>query len=471
MQGMKRWDFERAFVPYWLTFWLVAGLAFFSGLTAPFIGYRAVGFIFLLGVIAVGVRAGLGAVVFAAALSAAVWNYFFIPPAFTLAISQPEDVMMCLTFFVVAVILGTLTAQLRRHEKRLREREESTNTLYLVTRDISESRGSAEILSRVCARTGRMLGGQCHVQNSKRANVLSIPLEGESANFGHLVFEPFNGTVTSRREALLRAIARQLAVALERDRLESTAREAERLKESEKLHQTLLNSISHELRTPLTAIIGSASALKDVSAPDSPAFRLAMAEELLRSAARLNRVIENLLDMSRLNSGFLALKKEWHDVRDLVGVTVKRLEPNIGNHPLELDIPDSLPLVDIDFRLVEHALLNLLINAVTYSPDGSVIRLSATAAGGRLILCVEDRGRGIPAGDLEKIFHKFYRVPGSPTGGTGLGLSIAQGIVEFHNGTLTAENRAGGGSRFKLTLPLGHPPEMPNELASANSNR
>lgn len=345
--------------PYWQTFLFLSVIGIFGTVMSPIIGYRAVGFIFLLGVLGVGAVASIGPVLFAAFLSAIAWNVFFIPPRFTFLISNPDDLILCITYFVAAIITGVLTNRIRDHEERLRQ--------------------------------------------------------------------------------------------------------AERLKESEKIHQTLLNSISHELRTPLTAIMGSATALDDEHSPDTREFRKALASELTYATDRLNRVIENLLDMSRLNSGMMSLKKEWHDIHDLVGVTLQRLGRNLDGYSVKVDISDGVPLVEIDFRLMEHVLSNLLMNALQYSPKGTEIKITSVAKYGKAVIAIEDQGPGVEPAQFIKIFEKFYRVPGTPTGGTGLGLSIAKSIIELHQGTIEVENRKEGGARFNIVLPLGNPPKLPKE--------
>lgn len=357
--------------PYLKTLIFLSGVGAFSSLVSPLIGYRAVGYIFLLGVLAVGAVASIGPVFFAAFLSALTWNFFFMPPRFTFNIAHPEDMILCLTFFVAALITGVLTNRIRKHQEIIQEREERL-------------------------------------------------------------------------------------------------RQAEVLKESEKLHQTLLNSISHELRTPLTAIMGSATALSDEHSPDTRKFRRALASELNSASDRLNRVIENLLDMSRISSGVIKLKKEWHDVHDLLGVTLSRLGRNLDRHQIKLDVPAELPLIEMDFRLLEHVLSNILINAAQYSPPASLIRVSANVGNSDLMISIEDQGPGIDESHAQKIFEKFYRVPGTPVGGTGLGLSIARSIVELHCGQVWVEPAKERGARFVISLPLGIPPEMPREKDEAS---
>lgn len=454
-------------IRYWWTFCIVAAITFLCGFLEPHLGYRTIGFIFLLGVLAVGSINSLGPVLFSAALSAAAWNFFFIPPKFTFAISQPEDLILCVCFFVAAVITGTLTSQARQQGSLAVEREARTLFLYEVLQDILQSTKPEEFLSRIAMRVEDLLGGKLKIlldetNNSADNKSLNFPIRGRGRQIGIMIYENGADALTSEQRTLLESVAQQIGLSIERLRLEKRLRETERLEQSERLHQTLLNSISHELRTPLTALIGFATALEDDSATGTKENRKALAEGLGQACDRLNRVISNLLDMSRLNSESFGIQKEWHDVSDLVGVVLKDLRESLKNHQVAVHLGESLPLVEIDFRLMQHALANIILNAAAYSPRGSTIDISAVVTGKDLNLNVNDQGPGIPADSLTKVFDKFYRVPGTPPGGTGLGLSIVKSIVEFHQGNITAGSSTNGhGARLSITLPLGTPPTAP----------
>ncbi len=370
-------------IRYWWTFWLVAAIAFVSAFLEPYIGYRTIGFIFLLGVLAVGSLNSLGPVLFSATLSALFWNFFFLPPIFTFAISQPEDLILCLCFFVAAVITGTLTSRSRQHEALALEREGRTMFLYEVLQDIMECSKPDDFIARISMRVDELLGGKLQIllnENKQPQDLggrLVFPIRGRGERLGVMVYSNENGYITPDQRTLLESVAQQLGLALERLRMEKRVRDTEKLEESERLHQTLLNSISHELRTPLTALMGFASALEDDSTPNTQEFKKALAAGLSQASARLNRVIGNLLDMSRLSSGALALNKEWHDVNDLVGVVLKDLRDVLKNYNVSINVAESLPLVEMDFRLMEHALANIVLNAATYSPAGSTIGIAA----------------------------------------------------------------------------------------------
>ncbi len=494
------------FIPYWNTIWVLLAVGFIGRGLEPFIGYRAVGFLFLFAVLIVGFLARLGPVIFAAAASWLSWNFFFIPPRFTFAIEAPEDGFMCVTYFLVAIATGLLANRIKTQQALIEEREERTNLLYEVMLELSATENKSEFLTTITGRLAQILNGECGIllkspkgeleNTGKRysfnvtgreleaaekafhsgkltglsteimddIDALYLPIKGNNETVGVLRFKPENREGLSLdQENLLQSVCRQVGISLEQRFVRKRLREAERLQESEKMHQTLLNSISHEFRTPLAAITASASALIDDSGKTDEASRKHLTRELKSASERLNRVVENLLDMSRLSVGGIAVKKEWHDLHDLIGVTAARAQESTGHRDLKVIIAPDLPLVEIDFRMMEHALFNLLVNAYTYSPAGSEVLIRVQKSSTEISISVENSGMGIKEEYLSKIFDRFFRVPNSPPGGTGLGLSIAKSIVEFHNGSITAENRAEGGVRFQILLPCGDSPTAPAE--------
>jgi two-component system sensor histidine kinase KdpD len=264
---------------------------------------------------------------------------------------------------------------------------------------------------------------------------------------------------TLEQRDLLDAFARQTALVLDRFRLDAEAEQARLLAESEKLSKALLNSISHELRTPIAAITAAASTLAAFQPGGQPALQKTLAGEIQESAARLNRLVGNLLDMTRLESGKVKPRLEWCDLTDLVNVALRRNETELARHPVKVQLPKGLPLVRMDFVLMEQALNNLLLNAAAYTAGGTPVEISAAGGAGEVSLTVADRGPGLPPESLPHVFEKFYRVPGAPPGGTGLGLSIVKGFVEAHGGRVEARNRDGGGAQFTIYLPVESTPE------------
>jgi two-component system, OmpR family, sensor histidine kinase KdpD len=240
-------------------------------------------------------------------------------------------------------------------------------------------------------------------------------------------------------------------------------RERERRIEAERMRNSLLSSMSHDLRTPLASIIGATTGLlRHQDKLDAHAYELAQIAH--EESERLDRWVGNLLQMTRLESGNVQVEKEWQPLEEVVGTTLLRLEERLAYHPMEVDLPNDLPLVLIDAVLIEQVLVNLLENAVKYTAPGSPVDLSAQAEGQQVIVEVADRGPGLPPGEEERIFDKFYRVHQTDVGGFGLGLTICKAIVELHGGSIWAANRAGGGAVFYFTLPLeGEPPQVKGE--------
>ncbi|HVU11965.1 MAG TPA: ATP-binding protein, partial [Phototrophicaceae bacterium] len=257
--------------------------------------------------------------------------------------------------------------------------------------------------------------------------------------------------------------ARQVALVIQRELLDEAAEQSAMLRESERLHNTLLNSISHELRTPISTIVGASSSLLDPNI--SAESRKTLLGDLQAAADRLNRLVENLLDMTRLESGLLKLKLEWCDIGDLINVALSSTSKRLVDHPVTLHIAPDLPLVQLDFVLMEQVLVNLLDNAASYTPPSTPVEISAAQTDGTVSITVADHGRGLPPDDLERVFDKFYRVPGSKAGGTGLGLSICRGLVNAHGGTLEASNRPEGGAVFTIRLPITNAPPPAQEAA------
>jgi len=329
----------------------VAALTVACWFVTPLTGYAAISLIYLLGVLLAGMVLSRGPVLLVATLSALAWNFLFIPPRFTLHIAKLEDALTFVTYFIIALTVGSLTAQLKVRE--------------------------------------------------------------------HL--------------------AAQVQLA----------------KNSERLRKTLLDCVSHELKTPLAAI-GAASQelLRLAPGPPNAEMLRQLAGEIHDGSQRLHRVVNNLLDMNRLESGVIQPNREWCDVRELLRSAIEIERESIEGREIRLDVPENIPLVLVDYTLIEQAVAKLLANAGSHTPSRLPIEIDADYKEGALAISVSDRGAGFPAESVERLFGKFYRGDGRKTGGLGLGLSIARGFVEAHGGKLTAENRDGGGARFIISLPV-----------------
>ena len=455
-------------------------------------GPRVPGFFFLLVVVLLALKVDRGPVLLAGAVSALAWNYFFLPPRFTFYITSVEDAFLFGLYFVIAIVLGQLLARIRTQERAERRREERATALYEMSRDLAEATSRDEVVWQLVAQVSRVFNASVAValpasntlfahpdsslaltekelsvadwafrqnkaagsftDNLPGANALHLPLATERKVFGVLAVQLPEKRLTLAQRDLLETFARQAALVLDRVELRAAAEQARLLAESEKFSRTLLNSISHELRTPLAASTSAASALAATNNLTTEQRRGLIAE-IQEANARLNRVVGNLLDVARLESGQVRPRLDWHDARDLVQTTLRELARELGTHPVKMELPDAPLLVRLDFSLMQHALGNLLLNAANHTPAGTAIEIQAQLADDVLRLCVADHGAGIPSEWLPRIFEKFFRAPSAPTGGSGLGLTIVKGFVEAHGGSIAAENRPGGGARFTMTLP------------------
>jgi two-component system sensor histidine kinase KdpD len=292
---------------------------------------------------------------------------------------------------------------------------------------------------------------------------LHLPLLAGERGVGVLSLR-FHDTVAlaPAQRDLIDTFTRQIALVLDRQRLREAEEGAKLLAESERLSKTLLNSISHEMRTPITAIAGAASSLSEGGGSGSPEFQQVMVSEIQEAAGRLNRLVGNLLNMTRLEAGFVKARMDWCDVSDLVQVTLKEVEKDLARHKVAVEVASGLPLVRMDFVLMQQALTNLLLNAATHTPPGTAVQLKVTVENKALAIAVADTGPGLAQDTLEHIFDKFYRAPAAAAGGTGLGLSIVKGFTEAQGGRVEAVSQLGAGAVFTLRLPLSEsPPATP----------
>jgi two-component system sensor histidine kinase KdpD len=271
-----------------------------------------------------------------------------------------------------------------------------------------------------------------------------------------LVRKPDAHAFSASDDRLLSAVANQLALTLERIRLQREATEAEILRKTDELRTALLNAVSHDLRTPLSSIIASGGSLLQRDIEWTEEEQREFAQAIVGEAERLNRLVGNLLDLSRIEAGSLRPEKGWYDLRSLVEEVAGRLRPITMAHKLVLDLAEDLPPLHFDYVEIDQVLSNLIENAVKYTPPGSEIRVAVRAQRDAVTVEVSDTGPGIPAEALPRLFDAFYRarIEGGGPSGSGLGLAVAKGLVEAHGGQVAAENRAEGGARFVFRLPI-----------------
>jgi len=487
---------------YGVALGVVAAVTGLNAVLQRWLGYQSLALIYLLSVVVLAMFVGRGPTLVAATATALLWNFLFVPPLFTLRISGSTDVMLFLTYFVVALAMGHLAARLRSEQAAERRREQRATALYLLTRELAQASDFADLLAIVIREVGKAAETEValslpeegpegtltfyfastwpmtekeksvatwaflHRQPAGRntdtlpsAEGLHLPLMAGERALGVLSLR-FRGSapLTTERRDLLESFVRQIGLVLDRQRLRDAEQQAKLVAESERLSKALLNSISHEIRTPIAAITSAASSLSE--AGGGTVFQGAMVEEIQEAARRLNRLVGNLLDIARLETGHVKPKLDWCDVADLVQATLKDLEGELAGHPVSIELSPGLPLVKMDFVLMQQVLANLLLNATVHTQPGTPIQISAAAEPGALVLAVADRGRGLAAAALPFIFDKFYRGPSVPAGGTGLGLAIVKGFVEAQGGQVIAENRPGGGAVFSMRLPLSKTPPV-----------
>ena len=475
---------------------LVVALACFP--LTSLIGYRTVSLIILLTVSLLPLRMGPGPVLVAAGLGALAWDFFFIPPIFTFPIGHLEDMLMLGMYFIVAIVTGVLSARVRAREKALRQREERTSALFSLANDLSSAHSQDEVIKAAVSNVKKYFDADVavflgepdgdispkpHVASSMAPDTKELGVVAwvywnekragrntETLPFAQATYLPMSGPryplgvigvrlhqnrkLSVEQESLLENFITQIASAVEREFLNEFTKKSIVIEESERLYKTLFSSVSHELRTPVATIMGaSENLLRDLSS-SSVASSLDHADEIHLAAERLNRLVANLLDMTRLESGMIQAKLDWCDVRDVINRATKELERELSHHTVSVKVQDDMPLVKMDFGLMEQALSNLLYNAAVHTPGGTSILVGAFVEGGDCVISVADNGPGLTQDVLPKVFDKFYRAPGAKTGGTGLGLPIAKGFVEAHGGTISAKNRSSGGSEFVIRIPL-----------------
>jgi len=452
--------------------------------------------IYLLVIMIVAVRFSRAASVLAAVLSVAFYDFFFIPPFFTFSVSDVRHTLTFSMMFGVGLVISGLTLRIRRQEHDARSREVQTAALYALSREISaapdedtvataivlhaaevfEAAAAVVFVSEtgtptIAAQSGEVPFGPDEqgvarwVFEHERpaglgtdtlpgARVMCLPLRGTSHAVAvlALALRPHSGDFALDRH-FRDAYLRQGAMALERARLAEDAKTSALRARTEEMRSSLLSAVSHDLRTPLAAITGAGTMLRDDAARLGTADRADLVDTICEEAERLERLVGNLLDMTRLESGSLKVKREWVPVEELVISALTRLGHRLEGREITTDFPREVPLISVDPVLVEQVFVNLFENAVKYTPPGSPLEIHARNADDGVEIEVADRGPGLPPGLERRLFEKFFRGPNVKGGGVGLGLSICRGIVEAHGGTLVAENRPGGGAVFRITLP------------------
>ena len=466
--------------------------------------------IYLLAIMIVAAFFDRGPSLAAAALSVAAYDFFFIPPLFTFSVTDARNLLTFGTMFVVGLLISGLTLRIRRKEHQARRSEEQSAALYALSRDLGAATDETEALDvivrhaaaalnasaagalvpgaggelRMAAQQGELRYGEAEraaarwtrdraqiagrgTDERPDATVTCYPLRRGADVVGVLVLGPRDPGDAARSESeFSSAFLRHSALAVERARLAGEARASSLRARAEEMRSALLSAVSHDLRTPLAAVTGAASSLRDDEGMLGPAEKAELVATICEEAERLERLVGNLLDMTRLDSGTVRLRREWVPFDEIAGSVLSRLEARLGDRPVRVTHPETLPLLWTDPVLIEQVVLNLVENAAKYTPAGSPLELDAAGgADGSITIELRDRGPGIPPGDEERIFDKFHRGNHAGVSGAGLGLPICRAIVEAHGGQISAENRVGGGALFRVLLPrMADQPPQPEPL-------
>jgi two-component system, OmpR family, sensor histidine kinase KdpD len=461
--------------------------------------------VFLVAVMVTAINCGRGPTILVSVLSVLAFDFCFVPPRWTFDVAETHYIFTFAVMFLVALVISHLTSLIRRQADAARLQERQTAAMHSFSRELASTRGVEQIIkvaanhiSEIFAcqaaallpdETGQVslapedatiidkdilkeLGiaqwayehGQITgwgTQNLPESQMLYVPVQGADAVLGVLALRPRDPESEywllpeQLRLHLLESLAKQVALALQVERLQKTALNAQITAETERLRASLLGSVTHDFQTPLAAIMGSASSLLELKNKLDDKLAQEMLTNIYEEADRLSRLITNLLNIARLESGSLKLRKELQPLEEVVGAALNRLERKLASHPLTVSLPADLPMVPLDGALVENVLLNLLENSLKYTPPGSALSIKAVPRGDEIEAEMADNGPGFPPEDLERIFEMFYRgTDDSDRKGYGLGLSICRAIVEAHGGRIWAMNLAGGGAAVKFTFPL-----------------
>lgn len=474
-----------------------------AGLLFPYLTFTSLVMLYLLTVVVVSSSLNRGPAVFSACASVTVFAFIFVPEYWSFKIANPEYAITLIVMLVVSALISELTARIRYQAKVARRQERQTAALYDMSQNLSATDSLATLLSSAVEHVAAVFNGQVSIllpgpdgelqvaagpplpEDVREAMVarwvyryghtagagtgtlsavraVYVPLIAPQHPVGVLRLELPEPELYSPSEVLplLEALARQLGLALEREKLSREARTAQLEIEAERMRNILLSSVSHDLKTPLTVIAGSASTLLEGPYSLDEAIKAELIQTIYDEAKRLDRLVRNLLEMSRLQSGRAKIHKEWHILEEVIGSALNQMEPHLQGRPVKIDLPSDFPLVNIDALLIERVFINLLDNALKYTPPGTPLEISGRLQDKEIVLEVADGGAGLPSGAVERIFEKFYQAAPGAGRGVGLGLSICRSIVEIHGGRIWVANRPQGGAAFSFTLPLseGAPP-------------
>ncbi len=459
--------------------------------------------VFLLGVVFIATRFGRGASIFASVLSAGLFDFLFVQPYYSFSVADSQYLITLLAMLVIGMVISNLMVNVRSQARVSSHRERRAAALYAMSKELSNSQNEEEIVhtavrhlhsefssrnvilfpdsnGRVVYPKQKAIAESLHgadlsvaqwvfdhnemagqgTNTLPGAAAIYFPIYSEEKVLGVLALLPVNlrRVYLPEQQKLLETFLRQIGQAVARVRLAEQAKITHLQIEAERLHNTLLSAISHDLRTPLATIIGSASTLAEDEGQLQPQDKLDLSRAIVDEAVRMSNLVNNILDMARLDAGMVELNKQWVPLDEIIGTVLNRLQKKLAGRPLKVKIPPGIPMVYADPVMIEQVLVNLLENAVRYTPTGSELEITAVSSENAVEIAVADHGPGIPKGLEDRLFDKFYQTHHEAAqSGVGLGLSICRAIVEIHGGHIHAQNRHGGGAEFTFMLPLDQP--------------
>jgi len=461
---------------------------------------------FLLGVVFIATRFGRGPSILASLLGVAIFDFFFVMPYFSFSISDSQYLFTFVAMLTVGMVISNLTANVRSQAKVAAHRERRATVLYAMSKDLATGRNENEIVrtavhhlytefsslnvillpdanGRIVYPSSQPTPESLHAADLSvaqwvmdhneiagkgthtlpGAEAVYFPLSNEESVLGVLVMLPVNlrRVFLPEQQKLLDTFLRQIAQAITRVRLSEQARMTQVDIEAERLRNSLLSSISHDLRTPLATIVGSASALVEEDNALKAEDKRELSRAIYDEAQRMSNLVNNILDMARFDAGAVALNKQWYPLEEIIGAVLTHLQKRLAGRSVNVKLPTGIPMIYVDAVMIEQVLINLLENALRYTPENSPLEIMVDASSQMVEVSVVDHGPGIPKGSENKIFEKFYRVQSEAAqSGVGLGLAICQAIVEAHGGTIQSQNRKDGGAVFSFMIPLDHEPPV-----------
>lgn len=486
---------QRAYIGVTLSIFAITILLKLFGPTFDLVN---IALIYLLPVVLSAVYGGKGPSYYAAAMGVLAFDFFFVPPQLSFTVADLRYTISFAVFLAVAALTGSLAARLKEQLEFAKQREALTASLYAMSKEMNAISDLNALLDHVSKQVAVSIGTEASIYlpnvkdelelaassaspnasqgdaemvivkwvyrhgasagkgtaTLRESSGLYIPLRSEDKTYGVLGVYLGGVSLSHETSKLLEALGEIAASALARLKFGEEARLAQLTAESEKLRGAILDSVSHELRTPLASIIGSASALIEGDELFSTTDRMDLLATIREGALRMNRLVTNLLGMAQLESGMLSFRSRWCDVVDIIGIVLKHVDDFKQDRNIVVKLPDDVPLILGDESLLEQVLVNVVSNAIKYSPNGSNILVELSNDLDQLYLSVADEGMGILANELDQIFEKFYRSDNTKhVTGTGLGLAICKGIVELHGGTIKAKPNVGKGTVVTITLP------------------